>query len=227
MSPNFSPLSIAFLGTTILAIYLFARAHRTPRKLAMVLIGYSVVQYVVGVTGFYQNTESLPPKFMLNILPTFIGIFWLFFSKRGKELRAGFDQQKLMWVHIVRVPVELILYGLFITGQIPEIMTFAGNNFDIVMGLTAPAIIYFGFGKNWVSPGLIRIWHIVGLILLINIIATALLSAPFPFQQFGFEQPNVGLLQAPFNLLAAVVAPLVLVAHFFGLSRKTRKVVEE
>ncbi|MFT6000256.1 MAG: hypothetical protein ACI81P_002717 [Neolewinella sp.] len=219
MALNFSPLAIAFLGTTLLAIYFFAWAHRTPRKLAMVLLGYSAVQYIVGATGFYENTESLPPRFLLNILPTFIGIFWLFFSKGGKELLAGFDREKLMWLHIVRVPVELVLYGLFIAGQIPEIMTFAGNNFDIVMGLTAPAILYFGYGKNWVSPGLIKIWHIVGVILLVNIIITAILSAPFPFQQFGLEQPNVGILQAPFNLLAAVVAPLVLVAHFIGLKR--------
>jgi hypothetical protein len=219
MSPNLSPLAIAFLGTTLLAIYLFARAHRTPRKLVTVLLAYSLVQFIVGATGFYQNIESLPPRFFLNILPTLIAILWLFFSKGGKELRAGFNKEKLMWIHIVRVPVELVLYGLFIAGQIPEIMTFAGNNFDIVMGLTAPAIIYFGYGKNWVSPGLIRIWHIVGLILLFNIIVTAILSAPFPFQQFGFEQPNVGILQAPFNLLAAVVAPLVLVGHFIGLSK--------
>ncbi|WP_020570732.1 hypothetical protein [Neolewinella persica] len=222
MSAFFSPLAIAFLGTTILAIYFFARAHRTPRKVAFVLLGYSIVQYIVGATGFYEYTESLPPHFLLNILPTLIAIFWLFFSKEGNELLAGFDRTELMWVHFVRVPVELVLYGLFIAGQIPEIMTFAGNNFDIVMGLTAPAIIYFGYGKKWITPGLIRIWHIVGLVLLFNIIITAILSAPFPFQQFGFEQPNVGILQAPFNLLAAVVAPLVLVAHFIGLGRRKK-----
>jgi hypothetical protein len=99
-------------------------------------------------------------------------------------------------------------------------MTFSGNNFDIVMGLTAPAIIYFGYGKGMISPILIKIWHIVGLLLLFNIIATAVLSVPFPFQQFGFEQPNVAVLNAPYNLLPAVIVPLVIVAHLVGLSRK-------
>lgn len=220
MTAGFSPLAIAFIGTTVLAIFLFVRAHRSPGKMAYVLSGYAALQYAIGATGFYQNTDSLPPRFLLNILPTLLVILWLFYSRGGKALRAGFDREKLTLLHLVRVPVELVLYGLFVAGRIPEIMTFAGSNFDIVMGLTAPAIWYFGHGKHWVSPGLIRTWHIVGLILLFNIIITAFLAAPFPFQQIAFTQPNVGLLQAPYNLLPAVVAPLVLVAHFLALGKK-------
>lgn len=223
MSPDFSPLAIAFLGTTVLAIYLFARAHRTPKKLATILIGYTIAQYAIGATGFYQNTDALPPRFFLNILPGIVAIFWLFFSKSGKSLLAGLNHEKLVLVHLVRVPVELVLYGLFVSSQIPQIMTFEGNNFDIIMGLTAPAIWYFGYGRGMISPGLIKIWHYVGLLLLINIVATAILAAPFPFQQIAFEQPNIGILQAPFNLLPAVVVPLVVAAHFIGLRKANQK----
>lgn len=219
MSFNFSPLAIAFLGITVLSIHLFSQAHKTPRKIALFLLAYSLLQYLVGVSGFYENADTVPPRFMLNIMPTVIGILWLFFTKDGKALLAGFDRKKLTLLHIVRVPVELVLYGLFIASQIPQIMTFAGNNFDIVMGLTAPAIWYFGYGRGMVSPGLIKIWHYVGILLLANIIITAILAAPFTFQQIAFEQPNIGILTDPFNLLASVVAPLVLASHFIGLKK--------
>ncbi len=218
MSFNFSPLAIAFLGTTLVSIFLFAQAHKESRKIAFVLLGYTAIQYLLGASEFYEKTDTIPPRFILNILPTIAGILWLFFSKKGKEILAGFDRKKLALVHIVRVPVELVLYGLFVASQIPRIMTFAGNNFDIVMGFTAPVIWYFGYNRGFVSSGVIKIWHYVGLLLLINIIITAILAAPFPFQQIAFEQPNIGILTDPFNLLASVVAPLVLAAHFIGLT---------
>lgn len=221
MSFNFSPLAMAFIGTTLLSIYLFSRSHKAPRKLALILLGYATLQYLVGATGFYQNTEVIPPRFLLNILPTLLGIFWLFFSKKGKVLLAGFDQEKLLLFHIIRVPVELVLFGLFLAAKIPQIMTFEGNNFDIIMGLTAPAIWYFGYKRGFISPGLIKIWHYVGLVLLLNIITTAILAAPFPFQQLAFDQPNVGILMNPFNLLPAIVAPLAVTAHIIGLRGNT------
>ncbi len=217
MSTDLSPLAIAFIGITLLAIHLFARAHQHPRKLTTLLLGYAAVQYLVGLTGFYQYTEVLPPPFLLNILPAVLAISWLFFSGAGRALLAGFDRRRITLLHVVRVPVELVLYGLFLAEQLPRIMTFEGNNFDIMIGLTAPAIWYFGYGKGWVTPGLIRIWHYVGLLLLLNIVVTAILAAPTPFQQIAFAQPNVAVLRAPFNLLPAVVVPLVVVGHLVGL----------
>lgn len=216
-------LATFFAATVVLAIDLFVRAGSQTRWLWTGLFGYTLLQFGIAETGFYENTAALPPQFLLNVLPAVVAIIWLFTSKRGKAFLRDLDPAKLMWVHIVRVPVEIVLYGLFLRGMIPEIMTFFGNNFDIVMGLTAPAVWYFGYGKGMISPGLIRIWHIVGLILLLNIVVTAVLAAPFPFQQIAFDQPNLAILQGPYNLLPAVVVPLVVIAHLVGLSRGQKK----
>lgn len=218
MSPSL--LATLFAIIVGLTIELFSRAAgKSDWRLWAGLFVYSLLQFGVAATGFYQDTTVLPPRFILNVLPAAVLIIWLFTSKRGKAFLDTLDHVKLMWVHIVRVPVELVLYALFIQGSIPEIMTFAGNNFDIIMGLTAPAIWYFGYHKGLISPTLIKIWHWVGLLLLVNIFVTAVLAAPTPLQQIGFEQPNVGILIAPYNLLPAVVVPLVVVAHLVGLRR--------
>jgi len=220
MSPSL--LATLFAIVVGLTIELFCRSTgKNSWPIWAGLFVYSLLQFGVAATGFYENTEPVPPRFLLNVLPAIAAAVWLFTSKKGKAFRSSIDVKKLTWIHVVRVPVELVLYMLFVQGSIPEIMTFTGNNFDIVMGLTAPAIIYFGYGKGMISPTLIKIWHIVGILLLVNIIATAVLSVPFAFQQFGFEQPNVAVLKAPYNLLPAVVVPLVMVAHLMGLSQST------
>lgn len=119
-----SPLAVAFIAVTVLTIFLTARAHRKPGPLIWILLGYSALQYGVASTGFYQDTEVLPPRFLLNIIPAVLMILWLFLSKRGKVFAAGFLPERMMWVHVVRIPVEVILFGLFTVGLIPEIMTF-------------------------------------------------------------------------------------------------------
>jgi hypothetical protein len=55
----------------------------------------------------------------------------------GVEKR-GLDKKILTLLHIIRIPVELGLYWLFIYKAIPQLMTFEGRNFDILVGLTVP-----------------------------------------------------------------------------------------
>jgi hypothetical protein len=115
------------------------------------------------------------------------------------------------------VPVELILYWLFLHGAIPEIMTFEGHNFDILAGLTAPFVAYFGFTKRKLSPTMIMLWNVVCIGLLGNIVITALLSAPSPLQRLAFDQPNIAILHFPFSWLPTFIVPLVLLAHLTAI----------
>ncbi|MEL7222635.1 MAG: hypothetical protein AAGJ93_15035, partial [Bacteroidota bacterium] len=128
------------------------------------------------------------------------------------------DLKSLTILHIVRVPVELVLYYLFIDKVIPEDMTFTGRNFDIIMGLTAPLMYYSAFNKKY-SQQILLAWNILGVILLVNIVVVAVLSTTTPLQQFGFDQPNVAIAHFPFNWLPSVVVPIVFLAHFAALRK--------
>jgi hypothetical protein len=92
-------------------------------------------------------------------------------------------------------------------------MTFEGRNFDILSGLTAPVIFYFSFIKKKFHRKIFLIWNFICLGFLINIIANAVLSAPFSFQKFAFDQPNIAILYFPFNWLPSCVVPIVLFSH--------------
>ena len=129
-------------------------------------------------------------------------------------------------MHIVRVPVELILYWLFLNKVVPQLMTFEGRNFDIAAGLTAPLVYYFGFIKKSLSKKIIIAWNFICLALLLNIVVNAVLAAPTFFQQFAFDQPNIAILYFPFNLLPAVVVPLVLLSHLAAIRQLLNKQVQ-
>jgi len=121
------------------------------------------------------------------------------------------------------VLVELVLYWLFIHKAVPQVITFEGSNFDVLSGITAPLIYYFGFVKNKLPNAVILVWNFICLSLLINVVYHAVLSVPTPLQQFGFEQPNIAITYFPFVLLPAFLVPLVLFAHMVVITRLTGK----
>lgn len=167
---------------------------------------------------YIQDKTSLPPKiFLFGILPTIVVIALFFFTRRGKQIIDSLSIEKFSYIHLVRIPVEFVLWWLFLHGAIPELMTFEGWNFDIIMGLTAPLIIYFGFIKKRIGRAGLLAWNILGVVLLIVIFTLAILSAPFPLQQLAFDQPNIGLLHYPFSWLPTFVVPIVIFAHFCSI----------
>jgi hypothetical protein len=149
----------------------------------------------------------------LLALPAVLLIAGLFMTVKGRVYIDSLDTKALTFLHIIRIPVELCLYWLFIHKSIPQLMTFEGRNFDIIAGFTAPLVLYFGYIKNKLSKAVLLLWNFVCLGLLLNIVINAILSAPSAFQQFAFEQPNTAIFYFPFVWLPCCVVPLVLLAH--------------
>ncbi|MCC6371440.1 MAG: hypothetical protein IT236_10590, partial [Bacteroidia bacterium] len=175
--------------------------------------GWAILQSIIGLSGFYSITNTLPPRFILAVLPPVVGMIILFNTKGGKAFIDSLNAKTLTLFHTIRVPIELVLFWLFLYKGVPELMTFEGRNFDIFAGLSAPLIYYYGFIKQKLSYRIIIAWNVLGLILLFNILVNAILSVQTPFQQFAFEQPNVAVFVFPFILLPAFLVPMVLFAH--------------
>ncbi len=119
--------------------------------------------------------------------------------------------------------MEIVLLQLFIHKMIPELMTFEGRNFDIIMGITAP-IINFLYIKKWLGKKGLLGWNMIGLCLILFILVNGLLSAELPFQQFGFEQPNKAVTYFPFVLLPATVVPIVVWTHLTDIIKLIKKI---
>lgn len=175
------------------------------------------VQAAMAASLFYTDTLTLPPKFALAVAPVFIFFTILFLTSSGKQFIDQLDPKWLTAIHIIRVPVEIGLFLLFIHELIPEVMTFEGRNFDIIAGLTAPLILYFGYIKKKLSRSVLLFWNIACLALLINIVTHAILSVETTFQVFGLDQPNRAILYFPFIWLPAFIVPAVLFSHIVNI----------
>ena len=55
-----------------------------------------------------------------------------------------------------------------------QLMTFEGTNFDIISGITAPFIYYFGYVRRSAGRKLLIAWNIMCMLLLANVVITAL-----------------------------------------------------
>lgn len=219
---------ISFILTTVATLFLFFRIIRNSdsekirRKANPILIGLIIwltAQMALTLNHFYsQNLSAFPPKlFILGILPPLLLIISLFLTKKGREFIDSLPLKNITYLNIIRIPIELVLYWLFIQKAIPELMTFEGRNFDIISGISAPIVAYLVFTKRKLSHNFLLIWNFICLGLLINIVSNALFSAPFPIQKLAFEQPNIAILHFPFSWLPTFVVPVVLFGHLVSI----------
>ncbi|GAB5465227.1 MAG: hypothetical protein Kapaf2KO_06630 [Candidatus Kapaibacteriales bacterium] len=215
-------LELLFIACGLFSFFIFYLSSRnTKHALATVLgtIAWLTIQSFLSSNGFYTDSlSSLPPKiFAFGLLP--FNLFILL-SFALPKIRTGYTAKLgigyLILLSTVRLPVEIGLAWLAGEGAVPEIMSFHGWNYDIIMGITAPFFWYF-HRKGWLKRSIFIAWNLVGTILLLTIIITAILSAPFPFQQLAFDNPNIAVLYFPYSWLAVFIAPLVLYTHIVML----------
>lgn len=236
MQPNLSHLYEAtpiwldsvFVATTFLALgMLYLAIRRISRSRAWWALGSSVawlaILALLAYHHFFQQFDARPPHFMLAIGPPLLLLIGLLTTHKGRIWVNLLPLSTLTRLHLVRIPVELTLFGLYVYHQIPRLMTFEGRNYDILAGLTAPIIAYYAFNQKRLSARWLLLWNILALGLVLNIVGHAILSAPFQFQQLAFDQPNVGILKAPYIWLPGFIVPAVLFSHAVVILRLVKE----
>jgi hypothetical protein len=214
------PSLIVFMLVVVAAgVFLIQAAPQHKQWVTRVLGFLILAQSGAAFSGFYLDSQSMPPRFALAILPSVIIIVGLFAFKKGKEFLDALDLRFLLMIHFLRIPVEWCLYDLYQQAMIPEIMTFEGRNFDILIGITAIIIYLITYTFKRYNRALLIIWNVIGMVFLLNIVVHAILSVQSPIQQFGFDQPNRAVLEYPFVLLPAVVVPIVMLSHLATLRK--------
>lgn len=221
-------ISLTFVLTTIITLLLFiwtirnSNLAQTRKKARPVFIGFIIwltIQAVFTLNDIYNSDiNTFPPKIILTgILPTILIIILLFATSKGRQFMDSLPLKNLTYLNVVRIPVEIVLFWLFLHKAIPELMTFEGRNFDILAGISAPIIAYFGLTKAKLNRQTILIWNFISLALLVNIVVNALFSAPSPIQKFAFDQPNIAILNFPFSWLPTFIVPIVLFGHLTSI----------
>jgi len=217
-------VTAVFILTVLLTLWLFVKSTKNKTLVTIISLAWLALTGVLAYTGFFKNTSGLPLHFIFAIAPPLLTIILLFATNGGRRFINNIDLRTITLLSIVRIPVEFVLYWLFMNKAVPELMTFAGRNFDILSGITAPIVYFICFKNNIViNKRLLLIWNLVSLLLLLNIVVNAILSLPFPFQQFAFNQPNIAVLYFPFIWLPSFIVMIVLFSHLIAISRLTKK----
>ncbi|MEP3388826.1 MAG: hypothetical protein ABJO02_11600 [Reichenbachiella sp.] len=174
---------------------------------------------LLALYDFFLDFDAMPPRLFFVLPPPVIAIITLLSIKRSRTFLMQIPITTLTYLHIIRVPIEIVLWWLAGSQLVPYLLTFEGINYDILSGISAPFVAIFMVGlrsKNRIGAIL---WNFITLGLLINIVSHAVLAAPTPFQMFAFDQPNVAVFHFPFIWLPGFVVPAVLFAHMVSLMK--------
>lgn len=219
-------IAIVFGMVSLATLILFGRvlikgAGSAGKWIVGVLVIWLIAQAALSLNGFFTDSSAVPPRLVFAVGPPFLAIIFVFATRGGRRFLDGLPLAALTWVNAVRVAVEVVLYWLAIYKVLPEEMTFTGRNFDVLVGLSAPFIAYFGLARQQIGRRVILAWNVVALCILLNVVIHGLLSIPSPFQQLTFDHPNVALMYFPFNWLPAFVVPVALFTHLVSIRQLT------
>jgi len=220
-------ITIVFALTTVLTLLLFHFAVLNSTSdnsvgnakiILSILSFWLVIQAVLSLNDFYSaDTTGIPPRFAFAIIPPFM-------TKRGLAFIDNLPLLNITCLNMVRIPVEIVLYWLFLHKAVPKLMTFEGRNFDLISGVTAPLIAYLGFTREKLSNKIILYWNVITLLLLLNVLTIGVLSGPFIFQAFSFLQPDIAVLHFPFVWLPAFIVPLIFFGHLVSIRQLLKSI---
>lgn len=201
-------LEILFILLTILSIAGLYSISGNRKIVPLLFILWLFIIGGISYSGFLRNTETLPPRFLLIILPSVSLTIYAYRQLKNQVISIP----KLLAIHLIRIPVEMILLFCFQKGLIPQAMTFEGWNWDILSGISVIFVLIWVIRKKR-DIQLIKYWNIFAFVLLLNIVIIALLSAPSPIQLLSLDHPNKMVLEFPYVGLPGIIVPIVLLSH--------------
>ena len=167
-------------------------------------------------SGFLSNWDARPPRVPLVPLFALLVLIAIFRTQTFKKFMEVTPAYWIVGMQTFRIFVELCFYGLYKAGAAPQLVTFEGNNFDILVGITAP-FIALGIYKFNLGPRAVIIWNTLGLGILINTIFVLITAHPGPLHVERGGQTFIAFSTWPFIWIPAFLAPLAVFLHLFSI----------
>jgi hypothetical protein len=191
-------------------------ARRNTIRTALVLLFWLIFLHRISEMHILDKWDILPPRMMMVVLPPLIFTLLFTFSKKIISLLKATPVHWLIYIQSFRIIMEIILWQLYKEGVIPVQITFEGQNFDILIGLSAIPIAWLS-QKGKISLNALLVWNITGLLFLLNVVVTAFLSTPLPIRIFMNDPPVTMVAYYPFVWLPGFVVPVAYSMHLFSI----------
>lgn len=178
-------------------------------------VAWMALTWAAAMSGILQQWDLRPPPFLFVILGTILISLVLAYGGVGTRIAQYIPLWALVAIQSFRLPLELAMHALSERGIMPIQMTYTGRNFDIVTGTTAilvAILVKTGYGGR----RLVMVWNVLGLALLVNVVAIAIVSMPL-IRAFGDDHVVTFVTYPPFVWLPAVMVLAALAGHLVML----------
>lgn len=199
---------------------------RTTALVAGGLVAWHTILAVLANNGVFTDFMAMPPRIMPVLLVPVLAIVWFARSKRVVHWLDALPGQYLVWPQLFRLPLELILWAMFVAHILPQQMTFEGYNFDVLTAIFAPLIAIGYFHKRKMALRWPITWNIAGIMLVVIVVSIALTSTPSPLRLWSTEPPVTAVAYMPFIWLPGFLVPLALFFHVASLKQLMRGPVD-
>ena len=221
-------LAVAFVGAVWFA-WRRTTPARAPRATAIALAltaAWMAITWQAADFGTLRQWDAMPPPFALLVLTILLLGVRIGWGSPGRRIAATFPLWALVGIQGFRLPLELAMHQMYERGIMPVQMSYSGLNYDILTGILAIGVallVYTGLA----GARLVRLWNVIGLILLINVVTVAILATP-RIRYFGDGAVNTWVTFTPFVWLPAVMVLAALAGHlivFQALRMHVRRTV--
>jgi hypothetical protein len=209
------PADLAFvvipLALAGFLVWAAARAGRSVALTAALTTLWLAGTWIVAASGVLRQWQRVPPPMMFLVIAIVAIAAAIAFSGFGGALATRVPLAVLVGVQGFRLPLEIAMHALVARGVMPPQMSYGGLNYDIVSGATAIVVAALLVAGR-AGRGLVLAWNLLGLALLANILAVAILSMPM-VAAFGPARVNVFVTYPPYVWLPAVLVLAALAGH--------------
>lgn len=211
--------SIIILIITAAAFkYIEPSNNKTVFRFPVIIILWQAIVYLLSINGIYESFELPPNLVLFGILPIFIILAIVSYSKSVKKLINTVPIHIPILFQSFRIFVELLILKGFIDGFAPIAVTFKGYNYEFYFGISAILIgvLYLKYKFN---PSILLLWNLIGLIML-GIIVFLFFSCGFAHQSiWNSPTPTIGteLMHMPYLSIATLYMPLAVWMHIFSI----------
>jgi len=182
-----------------------------------VFIFWLVLLAQLALLGFFSQSDNMPLRLLLAYAPPILLFFGLLFNRFFRLLLRLMPMSWLVYAQAVRLPLEGIRWLGYEGDFVPIQLTFAGLNYDLIVGLSAIVAGTAFFRRGRLRKLEAIIWNVFGLMMLLQVQVLALYSMPSPFQVF-FLKPTYWLEStAPFVWIPGLLVPFCLALHVYSL----------
>ncbi len=214
-------ISLGFYIWPLVALSLVAyvlRFAQYPKRmllsfLALVVLWLGYIALLVQ-SGILSDV-SFPPKVpVLIIVPMVLGIVFITGTRSFVPILNRTPLYLPVYMQCFRIVVELLIYGGYKEGIIPQRATFEGWNVDVLVGISAIVVAYLVQKGKLGTKGL-RSWNIISLLILTLTAFSFVYS--YYFTDFSLTEKAELFGQFPYILLASVMLPIAIFLHVFSL----------